>query len=65
MSPPERAFMVVVMPRRPRLQFAGAVYHVMSRGNARRRIFRSDRERFLRQLRDNLATYDVALIFRV
>lgn len=35
----------------------------MSRGNARQRIFRSprDHERFLRQFRDNLATYDVAL----
>ena len=35
----------------------------MSRGNARQRIFRSDgdRRRFLRQLRDNLTTYDVAL----
>jgi len=51
------------MPRPPRLQFAGALYHVMSRGNARQRIFRSDddRRRFLRQLRDNLATYDVRL----
>jgi REP element-mobilizing transposase RayT len=45
------------------LEFAGAVYHVVSRGNARQRIFYSDRDRqrFLRQLRDNLTTYDVVL----
>ena len=35
----------------------------MSRGNGRQRVFFSDsnRERFLRQLRDNLVTYDVVL----
>src|SRR6266700_53739 len=30
------------MPRRPRLQFEGAFYHVFSRGNRRERIFWED-----------------------
>ena len=32
------------MPRLPRLEFPGAVYHVTARGNERRSIFRDDRE---------------------
>src|SRR5712692_3372356 len=37
------------MARPPRLEFAGAVYHVVVRGNERRAIFRDDgdRERYL------------------
>ena len=37
------------MPRRPRLQYPGAVYHVMSRGNRKNAIFDDDddRQRFL------------------
>lgn len=40
------------MPRPPRLEFAGAVYHVIARGNEQRDIFRSDsdRELYLRRL---------------
>jgi putative transposase len=51
------------MPRLPRIELADAVYHVMSRGNARKVIFLvdADRERFLRQLDHNLLTYDVVL----
>jgi putative transposase len=51
------------MPRPPRMELADAVYHAMSRGNARKAIFLSDadRERFLRQLDQNLLTYDVVL----
>ena len=33
------------MPRKPRIEFAGAVYHVMSRGNRGEAIFRDDRDR--------------------
>jgi len=33
------------MPRPPRLEFPGAVYHVTARGNERRAIFRDDRDR--------------------
>jgi len=33
------------MPRRLRVEFAGAVYHVMARGNVRREIFRDDEDR--------------------
>lgn len=42
------------MPRGPRVQFPGGMYHVICRGNNRERIFRddSDRERYLRLLRD-------------
>ena len=33
------------MPRPPRLEFAGAVYHVTTRGNERKALFRDDRDR--------------------
>jgi len=33
------------VPRPPRLEFPGAVYHVTARGNERRPIFRGDRDR--------------------
>ncbi len=33
------------MPRKPRIEFAGAVYHVMSRGNHQEAIFLEDRDR--------------------
>lgn len=51
------------MPRPPRKQYAGALYHVTSRGNGRNQIFMddADAERFLRQLQDNLETYEVVL----
>lgn len=32
------------MPRKPRIEFEGAVYHVMSRGNRQERIFRDARD---------------------
>ncbi len=37
------------MARRPRIEFPGAIYHVMSRGNHGESIFEvdEDRERFL------------------
>ena len=40
------------MARKPRLEYAGAVYHVMNRGNRQQAIFRSDgdRTRFLAAL---------------
>jgi REP element-mobilizing transposase RayT len=42
------------MPRPPRVEFPGALYHVTSRGNDRRRIFWDDTDRrtFLRHLTD-------------
>ena len=51
------------MPRPPRIEFAGALYHVTSRGNGRARLFfgDSDCERFLLQLQDNIDTYEVIL----
>lgn len=30
------------MARKPRLEYAGAIYHVMSRGNHSEGVFRSD-----------------------
>ncbi len=35
------------MPRKPRIEYAGAVYHVMSRGNRREEIYRDDTDRKL------------------
>jgi REP element-mobilizing transposase RayT len=40
------------MPRRLRIEFEGAIYHVMARGNARQRIIRDDAGR--RRLLDGL-----------
>ncbi len=42
------------MARPLRVEFPGAIYHVMSRGNARQRIFRAaaDYERFMRDLEE-------------
>jgi putative transposase len=50
------------MSRRPRLQFPGAVYHVMTRGNRKAAIFNEDddRWRFLKILADALRFYDAA-----
>jgi len=47
------------MARPLRLQFAGALYHVMSRGNERRPIVRDDADRFKRLdwLRRTVETY--------
>lgn len=51
------------MPRKPRIQFEGALYHVTSRGNARQVIFHGDddRERFLEQLGGRVASYGVVV----
>ena len=51
------------MPRPPRKEFAGALYHITSRGNGRARIFFEDQDgrRFLSQLRDGLEQYEVIL----
>ena len=34
-----------VMPRQLRLEYEGAIYHVMARGNRRQSIYRDDRDR--------------------
>jgi len=49
------------MPRHLRVEFAGAIYHVTIRGNARQRIFDDDhdRERFLQRLAESVDTYGV------
>ncbi len=51
------------MPRKRRLQFEGAIYHITSRGNGRRDIFNDnhDRERLLRRLAESCDSYDVRL----
>jgi hypothetical protein len=33
------------MPRKPRLEYPGAIYHVMNRGDRREAIFKDDRDR--------------------
>lgn len=49
------------MARPIRVEFEGAVYHVMARGNERRAIFRSDadRERFLQTLAEMVSRFGV------
>lgn len=32
------------MPRKPRVEYTGAVYHVMSRGNRQQKVFRTDQD---------------------
>jgi len=51
------------MPRLPRINSPDTVHHVTSGGNGRSRIFfeDDDRQRFMRQLQDNVQTH--ALIF--
>jgi putative transposase len=51
------------MPRRLRVQFSGAIYHVTIRGNGRKDIFGDDhdRERFLQRLTESMETYGVRL----
>ena len=48
----------MVLPPGLRVEFAGAVYQVMARGNERRDIFRDDRDRkqFLETLREDAGT---------
>ena len=49
------------MPRHPRIQFPGAVYHVHSRGNRKGQIFEDDvdREQFLKIVADATSEHDV------
>jgi putative transposase len=51
----------ITVPRRPRLQLAGAVYHVMARGNRKSTIFHDndDRRRFLQIIDYAAASYDL------
>jgi REP element-mobilizing transposase RayT len=40
------------MPRKPRIEYAGAFYHVITRGNQKQKIFKElpDYEKYLRLL---------------
>jgi putative transposase len=51
------------MPRRPRADETGGLYHALNRGNARQKIFRKDAdyEAFERILSEGLDRYDVSL----
>lgn len=55
--------MAETMSRRPRLQFAGAVYHVMARGNRRTTIFHDDEDRrqFICVVSDAARSYDLCI----
>jgi putative transposase len=48
------------MPRQVRLEYCGAIYHVINRGNQRQDIFRDDedRKKFLQTLGDACAKTD-------
>ncbi len=52
------------MARPIRVEFAGAVYHVMARGNERRAIFRDDHDRrlFLRTVGEMVAAFGVRVV---
>jgi putative transposase len=52
------------MARPLRIEFGGAIYHLLARGNERRRVFREDgdREQFLALLERSCARYEVALL---
>lgn len=52
------------MPRSKRADEAGAIYHTLNRGNAKRKIFRkpSDYEAFIRTLKEGLEKYPVDLL---
>ena len=52
------------MPRRLRLEFEGAIYHVMTRGNARQDIVQDDddRKRLLTDLERSILRYDWELL---
>lgn len=49
------------MPRRPRIQFPGAVYHLMARGNRKATIYQddTDRRRFLETVATATERYDL------
>jgi putative transposase len=51
------------MPRRPRLEFPGALYHVMARGNRKQDIFKGDKgkQRFLEKLSEYKTRYGFML----
>ena len=53
--------MAATMSRRPRIQFAGRMYHVMARGNRKSTIFQDDedRRRFIEVLDTAAALYDL------
>ncbi len=55
------------MARKPRVVFAGAIYHITFRGNERRAIFRDDqdRERFLISLAERVPGYQIRLYLYV
>src|SRR4030042_2472899 len=51
------------MARKPRIEFEGSLYHVITRGNQRQQIFKAteDYERYLKILGDYKARYDFLL----
>lgn len=51
------------MARHPRIEYAGAVYHVTARGNEKRRIFftSEDRQHFLKLLSEAIERYEATL----
>ncbi len=51
------------MARPLRIQYPGAFYHVASRGNERKKVFKSqrDREKFLEYLESSTQRYDAVI----
>jgi len=52
------------MARPLRIEYPGAYYHVINRGNQRNRVFYSDKdyERFLDRLRESADIFDVRVL---
>ena len=51
------------MPRKPRIEYEGAIYHVLSRGNERKEIFKDsdDKEKFLSILTEYHDRYGIII----
>ncbi|MFW6149195.1 MAG: transposase, partial [Atribacterota bacterium] len=51
------------MARSLRIKYEGAIYHITSRGNERRDIFKTEKDynKFIKILKDSLKTYNVVL----
>jgi len=50
------------MARPLRLEFEGAIYHLLGRGNARQRIFASDQLEFVKLVKTSAKRFDVAIL---
>ena len=52
------------MPRKPRIEFRGAIYHVYQRGNNKEYIFKNEIEKgfFIKQIKENMLLYNYEIL---